>query len=108
MSVEIQETKYSLEIETAIGLIDVVNDIGANSVAITVENLDSSADIGLEDIPYETIVDSTNIIELSSSSIDQISINTDLIATIPPDYIIGLNNYLSNFIDSYEIDCGSP
>lgn len=22
--------------------------------------------------------------------------------------ILGLDNYLSNFIDSYEIDCGSP
>ena len=33
---------------------------------------------------------------------------SDLPDNIPVTYISGLDNYLSEFIDDYEIDCGTP
>lgn len=33
---------------------------------------------------------------------------TDLPDSIPVTYISGLDDYLSEFIDDYEIDCGTP
>lgn len=68
------------------------------------------------------IFDTTNIIEietLTTDTVDNLEIittNTDSIEIITgfsanvvyAADIIGLDNYLSNFIDSYNIDCGTP
>jgi len=108
MSIEIQETVYNLEIETTIGLIDTDNSSIAHAALIAIENIDSITNIDLADKTYETITDTVSVVELSSSSAQQLSINSDFLSPIPADYIIGLNEYLSNFIDNYEIDCGLP
>lgn len=68
------------------------------------------------------IYDSKNIIEIETS-IGNVFNNIDIetssdksveiisgssLGFISVGDILGLNDYLSNFIDSYEIDCGSP
>tara|TARA_E500000178_G_C16317501_1_gene443248 strand:+ start:232 stop:459 length:228 start_codon:yes stop_codon:yes gene_type:complete len=53
--------------------------------------------------------DNTENIEVSSSVTDTVEVSTGFSATIVyASEIIGLDNYLSNFIDSYNIDCGTP
>lgn len=53
--------------------------------------------------------DHTENLEITSSSIDTIEISTGFAATIVyASDIVGLDNYLSNFIDNYAIDCGTP
>lgn len=68
------------------------------------------------------IYDSKNIIEIETSvgnvytnlevetSIDRIVeiVSGSTLGFISAVDIIGLDDYLSNFIDNYEIDCGSP
>lgn len=68
------------------------------------------------------IYDTKNIVEIETSIsniINNIEIETNVSETIDiisgstlgfvsVSDIIGLDDYLSNFIDSYEIDCGSP
>lgn len=61
MNVEVQETVYTLEIETSF--------------------------------------DEKKIIEVSSQYFGQVVFASD---------VVGLDNYIANFIDRYEIDCGSP
>lgn len=64
----------------------------------------------------------TNILEIETSILDitnnlEIEVTTDRVVEVVTGYagtvvyasdIIGLDNYLSNFIDDYEIDCGTP
>lgn len=68
------------------------------------------------------IFGTTNILEIQTSIVDttnnlEIEIMSDRVVEIVTGYagtvvyasdIIGLDNYLSNFIDDYEIDCGTP
>lgn len=51
----------------------------------------------------------TQVLEIESSLNDILEISTEYAGSVVfASDIIGLDNYLSNFIDSYEIDCGSP
>ena len=53
--------------------------------------------------------DNTESVEFSSSVTDTVEVSTGFSATIVyASEIVGLDNYLSNFIDSYNIDCGTP
>lgn len=72
LTLEIYDSKYSIEIESSIG--NVINNI-----------------------EIETSTDKTVEI-ISGTTLGFISVGD----------ILGLDNYLSNFIDGYEIDCGSP
>jgi uncharacterized protein (DUF1015 family) len=71
-TIEINETVYNLEIETAYS--DVIK----------------SLDIEIS---------SNSILEISSGFVGNVVFAGD---------IIGLDNYIANFIDEYEIDCGTP
>lgn len=70
--IEINETVYNLEIETAYS--------------------DTATSLDIE-------ISSNSILEISSGYVGTIIFASD---------IIGLENYIANFIDTYEIDCGSP
>ena len=53
--------------------------------------------------------DNTQTLEVTSTTTDSIEITTGFSATIVyASDIVGLDNYLANFIDSYNIDCGTP
>lgn len=53
--------------------------------------------------------DNTENLEITTSTTDSVEISTGFSATIVyASDVVGLDNYLSNFIDSYNIDCGSP
>lgn len=53
--------------------------------------------------------DNTENIEMSSSVTDTVEVSTGFSATIVyASEIVGLDSYLSNFIDSYNINCGTP
>ena len=56
-----------------------------------------------------SVMDVVNNIEIESTSVQTIDITTGYSASVVyASDIIGLDNYLSNFIDTYNIDCGSP
>lgn len=72
MSIEILESVYYLDIETAVS-------------------------------------DNISTIEVETSTNSIVEINSDYAGTIVfASDITGLDDYISNFIDNYEIDCGSP
>lgn len=75
----------------------------SNEISITIEE-------NIHLLELETQINNhINNIDIDISSRDIIEISTDFIAnTIFVSDIIGLDSYLSNFIDSYNIDCGSP
>lgn len=53
--------------------------------------------------------DNTENVEATSTTTDTVEISTGFSATIVyASEIVGLDSYLSNFIDNYNIDCGSP
>jgi chaperonin GroEL (HSP60 family) len=53
--------------------------------------------------------DNTENLEIATSTTDSVEITTGFAATIVyASDVVGLDNYLSNFIDSYNIDCGTP
>jgi hypothetical protein len=53
--------------------------------------------------------DNTENLEITTTNADTIEITTGFAASIVyASDVIGLDNYLSNFIDSYNIDCGTP
>lgn len=59
----------------------------------------------------ETILSQTvnSVVEVESSAIETLEISTEYTGSVVfASDIIGLENYLANFIDSYEIDCGTP
>lgn len=89
-NVEISTTNNQLEIESSI-----INSLNFNEVNNTVETILS-----------QTI---NNILEIESSASEILEISTEYAGSVVfASDIIGLDNYLSNFIDSYEIDCGTP
>jgi hypothetical protein len=61
---------------------------------------------------YPTLEVTTETIynlEIESSSSQILEINTGFVVNVVyATDIIGLDDYLSNFIDNYEIDCGTP
>jgi len=72
----------------------------------------TSLDI-IENITYleieSTVGTETNNIEITSSNFGSVDITSGYASMIVyASDVIGLDNYLSNFIDHYEIDCGSP
>jgi hypothetical protein len=71
----------------------------------------NSIDIYNEESNIQTISSNnqSTILEIEKSDIDSLHIVTNYIGNIifPAD-IVGLDDYLSNFIDNYEIDCGFP
>lgn len=56
-----------------------------------------------------TVSNVTNNLEIETSSSEFVEIVSGSTANfISVGDILGLDDYLSNFIDTYEIDCGSP
>jgi hypothetical protein len=55
------------------------------------------------------ISNSTSLIEIETSNNQTVEINSGYSGTVVfAGDILGLDDYLSNFIDNYEIDCGPP
>lgn len=89
-SVVIDSTTNQLEVESSI-----VNSLNFTSINNLVETTLSQT--------------TTQVLEIESSLNDIIEISTEYAGSVVfASDVIGLENYLSNFIDSYEIDCGSP
>lgn len=89
-NVEISTTNNQLEIESSI-----INSLNFNEVNNTIETILS-----------ETI---NSVLEIESSANEILEISTEYVGSVVfASDVIGLDNYLSNFIDSYEIDCGTP
>lgn len=56
-----------------------------------------------------TVCDTVDQLELELSTSEIIEINSDYIANIVfASDVIGLDSYIANFIDTYNIDCGTP
>lgn len=56
-----------------------------------------------------SILNVVNNIELETTTDKYVEVSTGFAGSVVyASDIIGLDNYLSNFIDSYQIDCGSP
>ena len=71
----------------------------------TLEIFDTTNTIEIE----TSTEDNTDNIEITTTNADSVEITTGFAATIVyASDIVGLDNYLSNFIDSYNIDCGTP
>lgn len=89
-SIEINETNNALEVESAIG----------NLLELTTDTLI------LEPSLSDTVV---NTLEIERSETASIQINTEYVGSVVfASDVIGLENFISNFMDDYEIDCGSP
>lgn len=89
-NVEILNTSNLLEIESSI-----INSLNFNETNNTVET------------SLSQIIN--NILEIESSASEILEISTEYAGSVVfASDVIGLENYLSNFIDSYEIDCGTP
>lgn len=89
-NVEISTTNNQLEIESSI-----INSLNFNEVNNTIETILS-----------ETI---NSVLEIESSANEILEISTEYVGSVVfASDVIGLDTYLSNFIDSYEIDCGTP
>lgn len=71
----------------------------------TIEIFDTTQTIEIE----TSTEDNTENIEVTSTVLDTLEVSTGFAATIVyASEVVGLDNYLSNFIDSYNIDCGTP
>lgn len=71
----------------------------------TVEIYDTKHIVEIE----STIGNIINNLEIETSSDRSVDIvSGSSLGFISVSDIVGLDSYLSNFIDSYEIDCGSP
>jgi chaperonin GroEL (HSP60 family) len=71
----------------------------------TLEIFDTTNTIEIE----TSTEDNTDNIEITTTNADSVEITTGFAATVVyASDIVGLDNYLSNFIDSYNIDCGTP
>ena len=71
----------------------------------TIEVFDTTQIIEIE----TSTENNTDNIEISSTILDTLDISTGFVGTIVyASDIVGLDNYLSSFIDSYNIDCGTP
>lgn len=56
-----------------------------------------------------SISNKTNVLEIESSFGQTVEVQAGFAGNVVfASDIIGLDNYLSNFIDNYEIDCGTP
>lgn len=56
-----------------------------------------------------SVMDVINNIEIETTSSQTVEVVTGYAASVVyASDILGLENYLSNFIDTYNIDCGSP
>lgn len=89
-NVEILNTSNLLEIESSI-----INSLNFNETNNTVET------------SLSQIIN--NILEIESSASEVVEISTEYAGSVVfASDVIGLENYLSNFIDNYEIDCGTP
>jgi hypothetical protein len=89
-NIEILENNSSLEVESSI----------LNTLEINQNNLILENDI-------TNIISHSIEIEKSESAILQI--NTEYVGSVIfAGDIIGLDTFVANFIDNYEIDCGSP
>lgn len=74
----------------------------------------STATIEINEVVYTLEVetatsDTTATLQIEASSSQAIEINSGYVGSVVfASDIVGLDNYLSNFIDNYEIDCGTP
>lgn len=74
----------------------------------------STATIEINEIVYNLEVEtatsnSSQTLQIEASSSQTLEINSGYAGNVIfASDIVGLDNYLSNFIDNYEIDCGTP
>jgi hypothetical protein len=74
----------------------------------------STATIEINEIVYTLEVEtatsnSTSTLEIESSSSQILEVNSGYAGNVVyASDIVGLDNYLANFIDNYDIDCGTP
>lgn len=55
------------------------------------------------------IMDNISTMEIETSNNQYIEVNSDYAGTVVfASDITGLDDYIANFIDNYEIDCGQP
>lgn len=74
-------------------------------MSFTVEVIESVYLLNVE----TAISDQVNELEIETSTSNIIEISTDYAANVVfAGDIIGLDTYIANFIDDYEIDCGTP
>ena len=56
-----------------------------------------------------SISDNINFLEIETSTKDFVEISSDYFGSVVfASDIVGLDDYLANYLDDYEIDCGSP
>lgn len=56
-----------------------------------------------------SISDNINFLEIETSTKDFVEISSDYFGSVVfASDVVGLDNFISNFIDHYEIDCGPP
>jgi|LakMenEpi03Aug12_release.lakeMendotaPanAssembly.Ray.scaffolds.fasta_scaffold561430_2 hypothetical protein len=92
-TIEINETSYTLEVETSVS-----NNADLLEVATTSnQNLEALLSNNAYTLEIEAI--SSQSLELNSGYVGSVVFASD---------VIGLENYLSDFIDTYNIDCGTP
>jgi len=89
-NIEILENTNSLQIESSI-----INVLEFNDNTLILEN-------DITDIIVNTL-------EIEQSETATIQISTEYVGSVVfASDVIGLDNYIANFIDDYEIDCGTP
>lgn len=96
-------TDFTIDISNEIATVEV--EIVSSQTFYNIEaiNLSSNNEVSVSSF------DSPNILEIISEQNDTIAISSDFTASIVfAKDIIDLDNYLANFIDSYNIDCGTP
>lgn len=74
-------------------------------MSLTIEVVES---VTLLDV--ETVIgDNSSNLELEVSTNNILEISTEYVGTVVfAGDVIGLDNYIANFIDDYNIDCGTP
>ena len=56
-----------------------------------------------------TYSDNNNTLQIEASTTDYVEISSEYFgAVVFASDIIGLDDYIANFIDQYEVDCGPP
>lgn len=75
----------------------------------TVEVVDTSCLLEIETSTAITHGEGIGVVEVETSTTDTIEISTGFSATVVyAGDVIGLDVFISNFMDTYEIDCGTP
>jgi hypothetical protein len=90
-SIEINENNTQIEVESSI-----INTLELNSTNLLLETENSEQGVNYT-------------LEIEQASSATLFVNTEYTGTVVfAGDVIGLDTFIANFIDDYEIDCGSP